>query len=81
MTVTIVTFASLAEQLGFRRRAVELSDNATVQEAVDELTALYPTLSQTRDQVATAVNQTYVGPQHRLNDGDELALIPPVSGG
>ena len=31
--------------------------------------------------VRVAVNQDYVGPEHRLRDGDEVAIFPPVTGG
>ena len=31
--------------------------------------------------IRVAVNQEYVGPEHRVRDGDEVALFPPVTGG
>ncbi len=41
----------------------------------------YPAFAPMRDHLATAVNLTYVRTDYVLVDGDELALIPPVSGG
>jgi len=40
-----------------------------------------PSLSALVQRTAYAINRSYVTPNTTLNDGDELALIPPVSGG
>ena len=45
------------------------------------LRAEYPRLGPASEKALLAVNQEYVGGEYRLQDGDELALIPPVSGG
>jgi molybdopterin converting factor subunit 1 len=45
------------------------------------LNAEFPDLSPFRRSVRLAKNSEYVGPEARFNDGDEVALIPPVSGG
>ncbi len=81
MIITIVTFAQLADQLGWKRIELEMPDNITVAQAIDELTHREPAMATTRDRLATAVNLAYVAPDHYLEPGDELALIPPVSGG
>jgi molybdopterin converting factor subunit 1 len=82
MVVTVRLFAMLREQAGRGSLEMELADGATVREALDaigerhgleELIARMP--------VVTAVNREYVGAESRLSEGDELALIPPVSGG
>ena len=82
MVVTVRLFAMLREQAGRGSLEMELADGATVREALDaigerhgldELIARMP--------VVTAVNREYVGAASRLSEGDELALIPPVSGG
>jgi sulfur-carrier protein len=80
MTVTIRLFASLRERAGRSAITRSISDGST---AGDLLTALYtdfPTL-QGSGRVAIAVNSEYTDQDHRLRDGDEVALIPPVSGG
>jgi MoaE-MoaD fusion protein len=76
MRVTVRLFAGLREQAGTGRRDVDLGDGARVEdvwralELGDEPTGL-----------VFAVNRAYVGRSQALADGDEVALIPPVSGG
>lgn len=79
--VRILLFAALARDLGQREMALALPDNATVDAALHELSRRHPSVAAMRDKLATAVRMSYVKGDHRLGDGDELALIPPVSGG
>lgn len=81
MTVRILLFASLAERLGVRELSLELAGGATVADALDALDAKFESLSAMRDRIALAVNHAYVQGDHVLAAGDELALIPPISGG
>lgn len=81
MQIKVVTFAALAEQLGFRELALELPEGASVGTALDALAARYPDLAAMRNRIATAVNMSYEPAVAILSPGDELALIPPVSGG
>ena len=48
MIITIVTFAQLADQLGWKRIELEIPDNITVAQAIDELTHREPALATTR---------------------------------
>ncbi len=81
MTIRVRLFASLAQVVGQNELDLTLSDNATVGDAVERLSELHPPLNAHQSHLATAVNLDYVGSEHRLCNGDELALIPPVSGG
>jgi len=81
MTITVQLFAALAASAGAHTLALELSDGATVGDALAALAAAHPRLSVDRATLATAVNLAYVGFDHVLHAGDELALIGPVSGG
>jgi molybdopterin converting factor subunit 1 len=75
-------FAMLRERAGRDSVALELEDGATVRdalEAVSEVDGLDDLIA--RMPVAAAVNREYVRPDSALHEGDELALIPPVSGG
>ena len=82
MEVEVRLFAMLRERAGRDAVTVDVPDGATVREALDvvgrehglgELIAAMP--------VVMAVNREYADEEDRLSPGDELALIPPVSGG
>jgi MoaE-MoaD fusion protein len=75
MRVTVRLFAGLRERAG--RSRLDLDDVARVED-------VWPALGLGGDVppgVLYAVNRKYVEPGHELTDGDEVALIPPVSGG
>ena len=81
MNIEVLLFAALAQKTGTQKLRISLPDNTTVGEALSRLIEIHPGLGAYRPGLATAVNYEYVGNDHRLRDGDELALIPPVSGG
>jgi len=81
MRVKVLAFASLAQRLGEREMVVELPDGATVADALADVESRHTALREARVGLSTAVNLAYVRADHVLRDGDELALIPPVSGG
>jgi MoaE-MoaD fusion protein len=74
MTVTVRLFAGLREQAGWAKR--ELED-------VDRVADVWPALGlgAEPDGLLYAVNKEYAPPERELTDGDEVAVIPPVSGG
>lgn len=74
-------FASFREAVGSGTLAWDAPDGATVSEVVAALREAYPRLGPAAEKALLAVNQDYVGGDLKLRDGDELALIPPVSGG
>jgi molybdopterin converting factor subunit 1 len=77
--VHVRLFASYREAAGTRMLDAPLAAGATVASLLDRLAEQIPGLRATPGLVA--VNHSYVQPDHRLEDGDEVALIPPVSGG
>lgn len=81
MKITVLFFASLRELAGAREMSLDLPSGASVDDAWSRLGELYPPLSSQRAHVVTAVNQEFAGPSAELRDGDEVALLPPVSGG
>jgi molybdopterin converting factor small subunit len=74
--ITLRAFARYRERLGFDRLELELPEPAT-------LAALlaHPRLTGLPPDALFAVNQAFAGRDARLCDGDEVALMPPVSGG
>ena len=81
MRVRVRLFAIQRELAGAREVALELGDAATVADAWDGLVALHPNLAPGRASVRFARNGAYADPGTALADGDEVAMIPPVSGG
>jgi molybdopterin converting factor subunit 1 len=81
MRVTVRLFAALRERVGARELVREAAPGATVADLWAALRAEFPGLAAAEPAVAFAVNQRYVDRSHPLHDNDELAVIPPVSGG
>lgn len=81
MRVRVRLFAMQRELAGAREVPLELADGATVAAAWDALVALHPRLGPGRDSVRFARNGAYAEATTPLADGDEVAMIPPVSGG
>ena len=81
MTLHLRFFASLRERLRAREAERSMPDGSTVGDVWSALCADHPEIEPMSASIAFAVNREYVDRAHRLRDGDELALIPPVSGG
>ncbi|MBP1689662.1 MAG: molybdopterin converting factor, subunit 1 [Deltaproteobacteria bacterium] len=79
MTVRVLFFAYLRERCGVREATIQLPEGATVADLWCALLARYDRLP--AEAPRFAVNRLYVDKAHPLHDDDELALIPPVSGG
>jgi molybdopterin synthase catalytic subunit len=76
MHVRVRLFAMLRERAGAGEIELELPDDARVQDALDQVARLTAGVK-----VVMAINEEYADPQSPLHPGDQLALIPPVSGG
>ncbi len=79
--VTVRLFARLGEIVGTRETEVEVGEGLRAVDVYRLLCERYPEMSGLNGSLLYAVNAEYVGADHPLHDGDELALIPPVSGG
>ncbi len=81
ITIQMRYFAFVREQLGKSKETIELAAGSTVEQALDLVLAPSPRLSNARSAMMVMVNQAYQPNDHVLADGDEVAIIPPVSGG
>lgn len=81
MQIRLRYFAMVREIVGQSRATLDVPEGATAGMVFERLVADYPRLQGTAKSVMLMVNQEYVSPDHQLAEGDELALIPPVSGG
>jgi molybdopterin converting factor subunit 1 len=81
MQVRLLFFATLKDIVGAREMQLELPNGATVSDVLTRLESSYPRVKDYRPVVLTAVNEEYVDHSALVEDGDEVAFFPPVSGG
>ncbi len=81
MLVQVRLFATYREIVGVGQLSWTLRNGATVGQLVETVLARYPRLLGHERSMLLAVNHELVRPDLVLKDGDEVALLPPVSGG
>jgi molybdopterin synthase catalytic subunit len=81
MRVRVLFFGRLKEIVGLAEDTAELSDGARVEDLFARYGNQYPELARFRPSVAAAVNQEYAEWRAPLKNNDEVAFLPPVSGG
>lgn len=74
-------FASCRDIVGRREVETDISSGMTVGHLKEHLIEMYPGLEGLKNVLSIAVNAEYTEDATVLNDGDEVAFIPPVSGG
>ncbi|MEO6435600.1 MAG: molybdopterin converting factor subunit 1 [Tepidisphaeraceae bacterium] len=79
--ITVKFFAIVRDRAGTAQAELDLGDGATVSDAAAALADRFGAIADSLPRAAFAVNQNYASKETILNDGDELAVIPPVSGG
>ena len=80
MRVAVRFFAMFRERAGVAHTEVELPDGASPAQLLEHLRSQFPLLP-SESPVLIAVNSEYASEEAVLQDGDEVAFIPPVSGG
>lgn len=81
MEIRVVFYGGLRERCGRRTYNLVLAEPAAVDDALERLAVEFPGLEGRLDRIAVAVDDDLVSPDHQLEDGNELCLLPPVSGG
>ena len=81
MELSVRFFALYRERAGCSVTTVAVPDGATVADLVASVRSLYPRLAPPEVRIVVAVNEEYAEHESLLQAGDEICLIPPVSGG
>jgi len=81
MQIRVLFFGMLRDLAGRPSDSLSLPENATLGDVLDHYEKAIPRLKEFMPSVALSVNQQYAAPDMKLRPGDEVALLPPVSGG
>jgi molybdopterin synthase catalytic subunit/molybdopterin converting factor small subunit len=81
MQVQVLFFGMLKELAGRGSDSLTLPDDATLRDLISHYEERVPRLRELVASIAMSVNQQYAGPEWKLKQGDEIGLLPPVSGG
>jgi molybdopterin synthase catalytic subunit len=81
MRVCVLLFAGLREAVGQKQLFLELPEDASLGELMAQLAGVHPGVAAYRGRLAISVNAERAPLERVLRDGDEVALLPPVSGG
>lgn len=80
--VTVLYFATYREQAGVTTERITVTgDEVDLGELMRKICLKHPNISSEPTKIVAAVNEEYQDHSHVLNNGDTVALIPPVSGG
>ena len=80
IAIRVRFFARLRELAGIETEALQVPPRSMLEDVYDHLRGKHPTLPP-RESVRAALNQEFAEWTSTVNDGDEIAFIPPVSGG
>jgi molybdopterin converting factor subunit 1 len=79
--VTVRLFARLRDITGAAELTRDIAQGATIRSVWQQLAGEYPELGKYERSISSAVNADYAQMDQLLSDGDEVAFLPPVSGG
>jgi len=81
LKIKVRFFASYREIAGRPEEVFELREGATLSTLISKVRSVYPKLTKLTDDLIVSVNKRYAKEDVVLKEGDEVALLPPVSGG
>ncbi len=79
--IKVLFFGAAADRVGVRQIEVPVNERTMLREIWPVLTDMHPGLAPMRDTLAFAVNGEYARMEDAISPGDEVAVLPPVSGG
>lgn len=79
--VKVLLFGAAADRAGTRQIEISVDDGTTLGDLWPALTDRYPELAPMRNTLAFAINREYARMHETISSGDEVAVLPPVSGG
>ena len=81
MQVRVLFFGMLKDMVGRVEEEARIAEGADLAAVFAAYAARYPAVDALRGRIAMALNQEFAEPSTRLEEGDEVAFLPPVSGG
>jgi molybdopterin synthase sulfur carrier subunit len=81
MKIKLKLFAFFRQAFGASDVQYEIGTDATAQDLLDDIIFKHPTLEKSRNHVVITINKQAVHLDAPLHEGDEVAILPPVSGG
>jgi molybdopterin converting factor subunit 1 len=81
MRVTVRLFARLRDIAGAAELSRDVAAGATIGDLWQQLAREFPELARYERSISSAVNADYARMDQAIGDGDEIAFLPPVSGG
>jgi molybdopterin synthase sulfur carrier subunit len=81
ITVTVKLFAAYQEAYGRSEISLHLPSDSPVKIVLEKVIREHPSLEQWRETTRFGINLNFASPDTLLQEGDEVVLIPPVSGG
>ena len=80
MTISVLFFGMSSDLAGSSSATLEIKEDSTVSSFKSQLKHAFPNMKNLQE-FAVAVNETYSNDEDMIHEGDEIAILPPVSGG
>jgi MoaD family protein len=81
MKIHVQFYAQLRDLIGTREMDIDLGDDATVRDLLDQIYAKQPALRSHDKSILIGAGVEFVDRNHKLKPGDEISIMPPVQGG